>query len=65
MWYQVEGRRGAVGSMHVERLSAGNMKRTFVSHGRQREWSSEEEGAGAELLREASEVKNIWIPFGV
>ena len=29
---------GAVGSYHVEKLSAGNMKRTFVSHGKPRDW---------------------------
>ena len=61
----VAGRRGAVGSMHVEKLSAGNMKRTFVSHGTDRDWAADEQGAGAELLREATEVKNIWVPFGV
>ncbi len=47
----------------VEQLSAGNLKRTFVDHGHQLDWfaaSSE----GPEWLRKASEIKNIWIPYG-
>jgi len=55
---------GAEGSEAVERLSAGNMKRTFVDYGRPRDWFSVEQGEGAEFLREATHVKNIWVPYG-
>ena len=55
---------GAVGSYHVEKLSAGNMKRTFVSHGKPRDWYDPAQGCGEEFLIEASEVKNIWVPMG-
>ncbi len=48
----------------VEKLSAGNLKRTWVDHGRAREWFDDGEGAGEEFLREATQVKNIWVPYG-
>jgi aldehyde dehydrogenase (NAD+) len=54
----------AEGSAEVERLSGGNMKRTWVSHGQERDWSDPQEGAGEEFLEEATQVKNIWIPYG-
>ena len=52
------------GSAEVERLSAGNMKRTWVNHGRRRDWNDAEQGAGGEFLEHATQVKNIWIPYG-
>jgi aldehyde dehydrogenase (NAD+) len=51
------------GSAAVEKLSAGNMKRTWVDYGKGRDWF----GSVAEsedFLREATQVKNIWIPYG-
>jgi aldehyde dehydrogenase (NAD+) len=53
MWYVGP----AEGRTMVERLSAGNMKRTWVS-GTLDGWDAEE------LLRQATQVKNIWIPYG-
>ena len=61
MWYfGTEAMSG-----EVERLSAGNMKRTWVDYGRARDWLDDAEGAGEEFLREATQVKNIWVPYGV
>jgi aldehyde dehydrogenase (NAD+) len=54
----------AEGSAEVEKLSAGNMKRTWVGHGAGRDWLDGREGAGEEFLREATQIKNIWIPYG-
>jgi aldehyde dehydrogenase (NAD+) len=54
----------AEGSTMVERLSAGNMKRTWVSYGRERDWFDAEQGEGREFLRQATQVKNIWVPYG-
>ncbi|HBU14369.1 MAG: aldehyde dehydrogenase [Rhodobacteraceae bacterium GWE1_64_9] len=48
----------------VERLSAGNMKRSFVDHGQLTDWA-DASAEGEEWLRRATEVKNIWIPYGV
>ncbi|MEZ4588966.1 MAG: aldehyde dehydrogenase family protein [Gemmatimonadales bacterium] len=53
----------ALGSAEVERLSAGNMKRTWVDRGIARDWLGPD-GADAELLREATQVKSIWVPYG-
>jgi aldehyde dehydrogenase (NAD+) len=47
----------------VERASAGNMKRTWVEW-QPRDWMDSAQGAGRELLRAATQVKNIWIPYG-
>ncbi|HEX8455141.1 MAG TPA: aldehyde dehydrogenase family protein, partial [Longimicrobium sp.] len=60
MWYF----GGAEGSTKVERLSTGNMKRTFVNYGRTRDWESAEQAEGPEFLRHATNVKNIWVPYG-
>jgi aldehyde dehydrogenase (NAD+) len=54
----------AEGSSEVERLSAGNMKRTWVNHGRSRDWSDPRRSAGEEFLEHATQVKNIWVPYG-
>jgi len=55
VWYvgAVEGRRS------VEAASVGNMKRTWTHV------ESEADSMPAdEALREATHIKNIWIPFG-
>jgi aldehyde dehydrogenase (NAD+) len=52
------------GSAEVERLSAGNMKRTWVDYGRARDWGDAAGGEGEEFLEQATQVKNIWVPYG-
>jgi aldehyde dehydrogenase (NAD+) len=47
----------------VERLSTGNMKRTWAEWD-PRDWNDDHEGQGPEFLREATQVKNIWVPYG-
>ncbi len=54
----------AEGSAQVERLSAGNMKRTWVNYGKPRDWADPRRGASEEFLEQATQVKNIWIPYG-
>jgi len=54
---------GAAGATAVEEASAANMKRTWVAT-RPRDWSDPRQGEGREFLRHATEVKNIWIPYG-
>jgi len=54
----------SAGLREVELASAGNMKRTYGDYGVPRDWTSDREAAGRELLREATQVKNIWIPYG-
>jgi len=60
IWYlPVDGR-----AAEIERLSAGNMKRTWVTHGRPPDWEDAREAESEHFLRRATEVKNIWIPYG-
>lgn len=48
----------------VEYASAGNMKRTWTRSGDLRSWLGGPGGEGEEFLREATQVKNIWCPYG-
>jgi aldehyde dehydrogenase (NAD+) len=47
----------------VELASAANMKRTWATW-EFRDWLDPEDGEGREFLREATQVKNIWVPYG-
>ncbi|HQR16765.1 MAG TPA: aldehyde dehydrogenase family protein [Gemmatimonadales bacterium] len=59
MWYW----GSAKGSAEVERLSAGNLKQTWVDHGKAVRWELAE-GEGARFLRHATQIKNVWVPYG-
>jgi aldehyde dehydrogenase (NAD+) len=52
------------GSAMVERESAGNLKCTWVNHGAARDWHSTQQGQGPDYLRRATQIKNIWVPYG-
>jgi aldehyde dehydrogenase (NAD+) len=54
----------AEGSEEVERLSVGNMKRTWTTHGKHLDWWKDAETGGEPFLREAIQWKNIWVPYG-
>lgn len=54
----------AEGSAEVERLSADNMKRTWVDLGQSRDWGDPRLASGEEFLEQATQVKNIWVPYG-
>ncbi|MGH7529025.1 MAG: aldehyde dehydrogenase family protein, partial [Gemmatimonadales bacterium] len=54
---------GPAGAKAVEFASAANMKRTWTITP-PRDWLEPRQGEGREFLRRASEVKNIWIPYG-
>jgi aldehyde dehydrogenase (NAD+) len=47
----------------IEFASASNMKRTWASW-HTRDWLDKASGEGREFLREATQTKNIWIPYG-
>ncbi|MBA5607274.1 aldehyde dehydrogenase family protein [Duganella sp. FT3S] len=55
----------AEGCAEVERLSAGTLKRTWVGGAKGRDWYSTSQAGGRAVLAHASQVKNIWIPYGV
>ena len=52
------------GVAEVERLSTGNMKQTWTEPAGSRSWRTRSQGEGREFLRRATQVKNIWIPYG-
>jgi aldehyde dehydrogenase (NAD+) len=60
MWYFGP----ADGSKRVELASAGNMKRIWVNYGHPRNWLDNVQGEGEEFLRESTQMKNIWVPYG-
>ncbi|MCB1365056.1 MAG: aldehyde dehydrogenase family protein [Rhodobacteraceae bacterium] len=48
-------------SGEVERAAAGNLKRTWVNDGKARDWYDPD---CRPFLAAATEVKNIWVPYG-
>jgi len=54
--------REIVGS--VETISARDLKRLWVHIDGDRDWQDSLQGEGLEFLRNATEVKNIWTPYG-
>jgi aldehyde dehydrogenase (NAD+) len=61
VWY----RGSASGSAAVESASAGNLKATWVDHGRTCDLFSATAGQGREYLRRATQIKTIWVPYGI
>ena len=55
----------AAGCAEVERLSAASLKRTWVGGAKGRDWFDTKQAGGRAVLAHASQVKNIWIPYGV
>ncbi|MGL4611524.1 MAG: aldehyde dehydrogenase family protein [Trueperaceae bacterium] len=60
MWY-VGSKEG---STLVEKASIGNLKATWVNYGKYRDWFDDVQGQGREYLRRATQIKNIWVPYG-
>jgi aldehyde dehydrogenase (NAD+) len=60
LWYH----GSAQGSAKVERASISNLKRTWTNQGKARDWFDVKTGEGRRFLREATQVKNIWLPYG-
>jgi aldehyde dehydrogenase (NAD+) len=58
LWYHGDN------SALVEKTSAGNVKSTWVNDGKQIDWFNSDQAQGQEYLRRATQVKNIWIPYG-
>ena len=60
LWYH----GSAAGCAAVEKASAGNLKSTWTNNGKLYDWRSDMQGQGEEYLRYATQIKNIWIPYG-
>jgi len=54
----------AAGGKTVEAASAASLKRTWVANGMARDWYDRGQSEGREFLRQATEIKNVWTPYG-
>ncbi len=52
------------GSKMVENASAASLKQTWVNHSLARDWHNSKQAQGQEFLNNATDVKNIWVPYG-
>ncbi|MFN3969884.1 MAG: aldehyde dehydrogenase family protein [Gemmobacter sp.] len=48
-------------SASIEHAAAGNLKRTWVNHARATDWAAWD---ARTALRQATEVKTVWVPYG-
>ncbi|WP_170785095.1 aldehyde dehydrogenase family protein [Ruegeria lacuscaerulensis] len=48
-------------SAEIQKASAGNLKRTWVNNGAATDWNADQT---RRFLQAATEVKNIWVPYG-
>ena len=60
MWYFGSRRRREDGRARVGVEHEAHV----VPRGTDRDWLDADDGEGREFLREATQVKNIWIPYG-
>ncbi len=51
------------GCLMVETASAGNLKQSWVEEANARDWSGSQ-GQGRGFLHRATQIKNIWVPYG-
>lgn len=52
------------GSKAIESAAADNMKRTWLNYGKAYDWTSQAQMSSRGLMEKATEVKNIWVPYG-
>ena len=52
------------GIASVERASAGNLKPTWAGAHPACDWFDVREAQGREYLRRATQIKNVWVPYG-
>jgi aldehyde dehydrogenase (NAD+) len=55
---------GEASSAAAKALSVGNLKQVFSDEGRTIDWLSVAQGEGRWFLHHATQVKNIWVPYG-
>jgi aldehyde dehydrogenase (NAD+) len=52
------------GAFAAKSFSTGNLKQVFTNEGRVIDWFDVKQGEGRWFLRHATQVKNIWVPYG-
>ena len=60
MWFYGD----EAGSALIKSLSVGNLKQVWTNEGRVIDWFDATQGEGRWMLDRASQVKNIWVPYG-
>jgi aldehyde dehydrogenase (NAD+) len=55
---------GEASSAAAKSFSVGNLKQVFSDEGRKIDWFNSEQGEGRWFLYHATQVKNIWVPYG-
>jgi aldehyde dehydrogenase (NAD+) len=55
---------GEASSAAAKSLSVGNLKQVFSNEGRAIDWFNTQQGEGRWFLHHATQVKNIWVPYG-
>jgi len=60
MWFAGDAATSAM----VEKASAGNLKQTWTSRGLYYDLSDKAKFEGDYFLRRATQVKNVWVPYG-
>jgi aldehyde dehydrogenase (NAD+) len=51
-------------STMAEKASIGNLKRVFTDYGKAWDWMDAAQAEGPLFLRRATDIKNVWIPYG-
>jgi aldehyde dehydrogenase (NAD+) len=51
-------------AVEAKSLSVGNLKQVFTNEGRTIDWFDAKQGEGRWYLQHATQVKNIWVPYG-
>jgi aldehyde dehydrogenase (NAD+) len=51
-------------AVEAKSLSVGNLKQVFTNEGRVVDWFDAKQGEGRWYLQHATQVKNIWVPYG-
>jgi len=60
IWCFADGASAAA----AKAFSAGNLKQVFTNEGRVIDWFDPRQGEGRWFLEHATQVKNIWVPYG-
>jgi aldehyde dehydrogenase (NAD+) len=60
LWYFGD----SAGSARAKLASTGNLKQVWTNEGRAIDWFDRQQGEGRMYLRHATQVKNIWVPYG-
>lgn len=51
-------------AVSAKSFSIGNLKQVFTNEGKQIDWFDTRQGEGRWFLQHATQVKNIWVPYG-